>query len=98
MHIPQPLNPYSDMKNLGNHNKDSTRFFIRSTNQYVALCAHDYLQDLGVIKFIAAFFSGSAAMMNEGVHFFMDTLNQDKIPRVVHITLEVVGISRFTAP
>ena len=48
MHIAQPLNPYSDMKNLGNHNKDYTRFFIRSTNQYVALCAHDYLQDLGI--------------------------------------------------
>ena len=49
MHIAQPLDPYSDMKNLGNHNKDSARFFIRSTNQYVALCIHEYLQDLGRI-------------------------------------------------
>jgi hypothetical protein len=32
-HIAQPLVPYSDMKNLGNHNKDSTQFFIRSTQQ-----------------------------------------------------------------
>jgi hypothetical protein len=32
-HIAQPLVPYSDMKNLGNHNKDSTQFFIRSTKQ-----------------------------------------------------------------
>ena len=47
MHIAQPLDPYSDMKNLGNHNKDSTRFFIRSTNQYVALSTREYLQDLG---------------------------------------------------
>ena len=47
MHIAQPLNPYIDMKNLGNHNKDTARFFIRSTNQYVALCTHDNLQDLG---------------------------------------------------
>ena len=51
MHIAQPLDPYSDMKNLGNHNKDSARFFIRSTNQYVALCTHDYLQDLGLSLF-----------------------------------------------
>ena len=50
MHIAQPLDPYSDMKNLGNHNKDSARFFIRSTNQYVALCTHEYLQDLGIIQ------------------------------------------------
>ena len=50
MHIAQPLDPYSDMKNLGNHNKDSARFFIRSTNQYVALCTHEYLQDLGTRK------------------------------------------------
>ena len=49
MHIAQPLDPYSDMKNLGNHKKDYTRFFIRSTNQYVALCTLDYLQDLGII-------------------------------------------------
>ncbi len=37
MRIAQPLDPYSEMKILSNHNKDSTRFFIRSTNQYVAL-------------------------------------------------------------
>ncbi len=48
MHIAQSLDPYSDMKNLGNHNKDYARFFIRSTNQYIALCTHDYLQDLGI--------------------------------------------------
>ena len=35
------------MKNLGNHNKDFARFFIRTTNQYVALYTHEYLQDLG---------------------------------------------------
>ncbi len=43
MHIAQSIDPYSVMKNLGNHNKDYTRFFIRSTNQYVALCTHDFL-------------------------------------------------------
>jgi hypothetical protein len=37
------------MKNLGNHNKDSTQFFIHSTKQYIALCMHDYSQDLGDI-------------------------------------------------
>ena len=48
MCIAQPLDPYSDIKNLGNHNKDSARFFLSSTNQYVALCTHEYLQDLGL--------------------------------------------------
>ncbi len=46
-HIAQPLDPYSDICSLGNHNKDSARSQIRSTNQYLAFCKHDHLQDLG---------------------------------------------------
>ena len=48
MHIAQPFDPYSDMKNLGNLNKDSARFFTRAANRYAARCIHEYLQDLGI--------------------------------------------------
>jgi len=47
-HIAQSLDPYSDICSLRNRNKDSTRSLIRSTNQYLALCKYDYLQDLGL--------------------------------------------------
>ncbi len=49
-HIAQLLDPYSDICSLGNHNKDSARSQIRSTNQYLTLYKHDHLQDLGSIK------------------------------------------------
>jgi len=49
-HSAQALDQYSEMTLFGNHNhnKDSTQSFIRSTNQYLALCKHDHLQDLGI--------------------------------------------------
>jgi hypothetical protein len=37
MHITQPFDPYSGIKNLSHYTKDYARFFIRSTNQYAAL-------------------------------------------------------------
>jgi len=54
-HIAQALDPYSDICSLGNHNKDSSRSQIRSTNHYLALCKHDHLQDLGLNNNVALF-------------------------------------------
>ncbi len=45
----QAIDPYSDMKLFGNHNKDYLKVIIHSTNQQLALRKHDHLQDLGSI-------------------------------------------------
>ena len=45
-YMAQALDLYSDIKNIGNHNKDSTLNFISFTNQYLILCVRDQLHDL----------------------------------------------------
>jgi len=50
-HRIQALDPYSDIKFFGNHNKDSAQIFIHSTNQYLTPGTHDHLQGLGATLF-----------------------------------------------